>query len=168
MPEEKEFSLSSEIEKIRRAGRGEYETAPQPTREEQAAARAKLEDEEFARAEREPERRKDVARLAATRTALRNAVSRFRHGVSYDDAERKAIVGEAVALLGGELSATQRQAIAGAVNTAADAIRQGDRMSGMRAAEAAVDAIVQDKGRISMTIAAGETPEELAAKIERM
>ncbi len=161
-------SLSQEIDKMHRQWVGAEEPVVRPSPKEAADARAAREDADFERLALKPERRAELARLTATKKALKSAVMQMRHGHVVDAEDRQKLVDEAAAALGNELSATQREAIVKAVNTAADAIAGGDRISGTRAADAAVEVITQDSGRITEVLPEVESPSEIVKNIERM
>lgn len=162
-------SLSKTLDRLHRLQGGEqFEPDAEPSPKEAADLRAKLEDDAYAAADREPERKAAAKRLSTARQVLKNAVGQMRHGHIVDADAREKLVDEAVSMLGGNISAAQRRAIADAVNTSADAIREGDRSTGQRAAEAAAEAVAGDAGKIDETFPETDDPATLAAQIERM
>lgn len=167
-----EESIAAAVEYAWRRGRGLDPPAPRVSAEERAAAERKAMDEAFARLEREPERKAAAARFTVVKRALLNGVGGMRHGHAYSPHQREEIAQAIVTALGGEVSDFTRKAVRGAVDTAADAVRRGDKITGWAAAESAAVAIVNGDEAAGSPRRSAEPetddPGALAALIPRM
>lgn len=138
--------LSDTLDKMQGARRGTNQDATPLTPEEKITA---AKDREVAGLEGmlDSNARKDrklwAERRAIVKRLLRGAVDSLKHGESYDADDRAVIVAEAVRNLG-DVPPVAKARIAELVNKAADAIVDGDLMTGQIDAEDAADFVANN------------------------
>jgi hypothetical protein len=143
---EQQDSLSASLDEMFRRRRG-IEPQQQQSPEEAEAQRRKNEDAALASLENRAERQAAARRLGFARRALLSTVATLRHGRIYDAEDRADLVDEVMRRLGTQ-SDKVRGLVRPLIDKAADAIKSGDKMTGIRGVDDVAEAIANAPGRI--------------------
>jgi hypothetical protein len=141
------------------------------TDEERAELRRKAEEAALSRTGAERAEAKHAGQqLAKLKRVLLSTTAIMRHGHALSAGERRALVDSTVRRLGGDVSSDVRSRIAQLVDEAADALAEGDRITGQRRAEEVAVDIVNSGAELFVPKVdddEDEDPASLAAQIPR-